>query len=135
MGLAERRSAERFKTEDYPDWKTRIDQAVGFDVPVEVAWSELAVEDYAASYAEFFPKVYFEPLVQALKEVGVDEMGREALREGLSKIVIRNSGDFYSASGFSFADGVLTFDHKPQTNIGDGEERAKALQRILESGL
>jgi hypothetical protein len=135
MGLAERRSAERFRTEDYPGWKTRIDEAAGFDVPVEVAWNELAVDDYAADYAEFFTKVYFEPLVGALSAVGVDEMGREALREGLAKIVVKNSGAFYSASGFSFADGVLTFDHKPHTNVGDGEERAKALQRILESGL
>jgi hypothetical protein len=30
---------------------------------------------------------------------------------------------------------VLTFDHKPHTNIDYGEERAKGLQKILESGL
>ncbi|HEY3872810.1 MAG TPA: hypothetical protein VGM10_30920 [Actinocrinis sp.] len=135
MGLAERRSAERFKNEDYPGWKTQIDAAAGSEVTVEVAWDELAVADYADSYAEFFPQVYFEPLVQALGAVGVDEMGRSALRDGLSKIVIRNTDQFYSRSGFSFTDGVLTIDHKPYTNIGDGEERAKAIQHILEAGL
>ena len=62
-------------------------------------------------------------------------LGKNALREGLAKIVIRNAGEFYSTSGISFADGVLTFDHKPQTNIGNGEERAKGLIRVLESGL
>jgi hypothetical protein len=30
---------------------------------------------------------------------------------------------------------VLTFDHKPHTNVGYGEERAKGLQQTLESGL
>jgi len=71
MGLAERRGVERFKNDDYPGWKWRIDEAAGFEVPVEVAWG----------------------------------------------------------------DGVLTFDHKRHTNIDYGQERAKALQRALESGL
>jgi len=61
MGLAERRGAEQFKSNDYPGWKSRIDEAAGFEVPVEVAWDELAVAGYAGSYAEFFPKVYFQP--------------------------------------------------------------------------
>src|SRR5260370_38041422 len=135
MGLAERRGAERFKTDDYRGWKSRIDEAAGFDVPVEVAWDELAVADYADSYAEFCPKVYFQPLVDALHAVTVDDLGKTALREGLSKIVIRNAGGFYSTSGISFADGVLTFDHQPHANIEYGEERAKGLRQTLESGL
>jgi hypothetical protein len=135
MGLAERRGAERFKNDAYPGWKARIDEAAGFEVPVEVAWEELAVADYADSYGEFFPKVYFQPLVDALAAVTIDDLGRDALRQGLAKIVIRNAGGFYSTSGISFADGVLTFDHKPHANIEYGEERAKGLQRILESGL
>jgi hypothetical protein len=135
MGLAERRGVERFKNDDYPGWKSRIDEAAGVEVLVEVAWDELAVADYAGSYAEFFPKVYFQPLVDALQAVTIDDLGKAALREGLSKIIIRNEGGFYSTSGISFADGVLTFDHQPHVNIGDGEERAKGLQRILESGL
>jgi hypothetical protein len=135
MGLAERRGAERFKNDDYPGWKSRIDQAAGFDVPVEVAWDELAVEDYADSYAEFFPKVYFQPLVDALGAVTIDELGSRALREGLAKIVIRNTGSFYSASGIAFSDGVLTIDHQPHVNVDYGNERTKALQRTLESGL
>jgi hypothetical protein len=135
MGLAERRSVEQFKNNDYPAWKARIDEAAGFEVPVEVAWDELAVDDYASSYAEFFPKVYFEPLVDALTAITSDEFGKTALREGLTKIVIKNEGGFYSGSGMSFSDGVLTFDHRSDANIGDGAERAKDLQKKLESGL
>lgn len=135
MGLAERRSVERFKNDDYPGWKSRIDEAAGFAVPVEVAWEELAVADYATSYSHFFPKVYFQPLVDALAAVASDDMGRSALREGLSKIIIKNSGEFFSAAGISFTSGVLTFDHKPQTNIDDGLDRAKGIQQALESAL
>jgi hypothetical protein len=135
MGLAERRGVERFKSNEYPGWKSRIDEAAGFDVPVEVAWGELGVADYADSYPEFFPKVYFQPLVDALRAITIDDLGKEALRAGLSKIVIKNDGNFYSTSGISFTGGVLVFDHQPHTNVDYGEERAKGLQKILESGL
>jgi len=135
MGLAERRSVERFKNEDYPGWKSRIDEAAGFEVPVEVAWEELAVADYADRYAEYFPQVYFQPLLDALSAIGADDMGKDALREGVSKVIIRNTGAFFSSSGISFADGVVTFDHMSDTNTHHVEERTKALQAALESGL
>lgn len=135
MGLAERRAAERFKNEEFALWKTRIDGAAGFDVPVEVAWDELSVADYADSYAEFFPKVYFQPLVDALSAITVDDLGREALRDGLTRIVIKNSGVFYNASGFTFKSGVLSMDHQPHSNVDYGDERAKGLQKLLEADL
>lgn len=135
MGLAERRSAERFKNEDYPGWKAQIDAAAGFDVPIEVAWDELAVPDYADSYAEYFPQVFFQPLRDALGAIGVDDMGKDALRGGISKIVIRNTDEYFSPTGITFADGVLTFDHKSDTNTHHVEERTKALQAVLEAAL
>src|SRR5215831_7783271 len=135
MGLAERRAAEKFKTDDYPAWKTRIDEAAGFDVLVEVAWDELAAVDYASSYAAFFPKVYFQPMVEALSAITIDDMGRTALRDGLKKIVVRNTEQYSSTSGFAFEGGVLTVDHRSYSNVDDGAERAQGLQRILEAGL
>lgn len=135
MGLAERRGVERFKNDEYPGWKTRIDQAAGFDVPVEVQWEELGVADYADSYPDFFAKVYFQPLVDALSAITIDDLGREAARGGLSKIVIRNTDRYYSSSGFAFSEGVLTIDHQPHANVDYVEERAQALQKVLESGL
>ncbi len=135
MGLAERRAAERWKNDYYPDWKARIDQAAGFDVPIEVSWEQLAEADYADSYAEFFPKVYFEPLMLALSAITVDDMGKNALREGLSNIVIKNSGEYGSTAGITFRNGVLTINHRPHVNVHYGDERAKAIQQNLESGL
>jgi hypothetical protein len=135
MGLAERRAVERFKGDDYPQWKAKIDQASGFDVPVEVSWDELAVDAYADSYASFFSRVYFQPLVDALTAITVDEIGKSAVRHGLKKIIVRNTDQYHSARGFTFDEGVLTIDHKPHTNVDDGPERAKGLQQILESGL
>ena len=135
MGLAERRSAERFKNEDYPGWKARIDEAAGFDVPIEVAWDELAVPDYADRYAEYFPQVYFQPLADAFGAIGAADMGKEALRGGVSKIVVKNSGEYFSPRGITFAEGVLTFDHMSDSNTHHVEERTKAIQALLEANL
>jgi hypothetical protein len=135
MGLAERRGVERFQNEQYPDWVAKIGEAAGFDLPVEVVWEELAVPDYADSYPEFFVKVFFQPLVDALSAITIDDLGKTAVRSGLRKIVIRNSGQHASASGCMLLDKVLTFDHRPEANVDYGAERAKDLQRILENGL
>jgi hypothetical protein len=135
MGLAERRAAERFKNDDYPAWKEKIDTAAGFDVPVEVKWDELAAADYADSYASWFPKVYFQPMVEALSGIAIDQMGKDALRDGLKRIVVRNSEQYASTSGFAFDGGILTVDHKPYANVDYGTERAEGLQKLLEAGL
>ena len=135
MGLAERRGIEHFKTGQYPDWHARIVEAAGFELPVEVLWDELAVADYAESYPEFFVKVYFQPLLDALNAITIDELGKTAAREGLARIVIRNTGQHSSIWGSTFEDGVLTFDHLPHTNVDYGDERAKGLVRLLEAGL
>jgi hypothetical protein len=102
---------------------------------LEVAWDELAVDGYADSYPEFFVKVYFQPLVRALTAITIDDLGRDALRAGLSKIVVRNSGQYANAGGLTFADSVLTMDRRSDANIDDGDERAKQLQQLLESSL
>ena len=79
--------------------------------------------------------MYFQPLLDALTVITEDEIGKSAVRQGLKKIIVRNTDQYHSTSGFAFDDGVLTIDHKPHTNVDDGPERAKGLQRILESGL
>jgi hypothetical protein len=135
MGLAERRAAETFRTEHFPGWKTKIDEAAGFDVPVEVGWDTLVAEGYAEQMPDFLPKIFFEPLAGALAAITIDDMGKEALRGALTKIVVKNSKQYYSASGFSFANGVLTVDHLTDTNVSDVEERRKNIQKMLEQSL
>ena len=135
MGLAERRAAEQFKNNDYPAWKARIDEAAGFDVAIDVLWDELATDEYASSYTSFFPKVYFQPMVDALAAITIDDMGKDALRGGLKKVVVRNTDQYASTSGFAFEGGVLTIDHRSNTNVDDGDQRATGIQKLLESRL
>ena len=137
MGLAERRALEMFKTEKYPPLAREIHDLVGFEVPIEVDWTSLAVENQSHLYESCWPVVYFETTLASFREVCRDELGREAVKEGLKKIVFKNSGQHSGVAGITFVDGVLIIDHKPTTNV-DGPSipsRVKHLVSLLERNL
>jgi hypothetical protein len=63
-------------------------------------------------------------------------MGKEALKEVLKKVIVKNEGGFYSASSaYAFADGVLTIDHQPFNNIDNITERSTVLGELLMKNL
>jgi hypothetical protein len=136
MGLAERRAAKNFTDNLFPGFKKQIDEAAHFDVPIDVKWDTLQADGMADGYAENWAKVYFQPLVTALKAITIDDLGKEALKGGLKKIVIENkSGVYYGDRWATLQDGVLTLDHEPCTNVDNVDERATGLQQVLEKGL
>jgi hypothetical protein len=136
LGLAERRACKAFEEQAYPPLKKQIDEAAGFEVPVEVRWGLLASKDYADSYSESWPKVFFKPLIEALKRISNDAMGKEALKTGLKRIIVQNSCGNYSADRWAtFRDGTLFLDHDPVSNQDYGEERWQRLHHVLEKGL
>jgi hypothetical protein len=136
MTLAERRIVNEFETGKFPALKSRVEEAVGFPVPLEVKWDTLAVPGESHLYAECWPLIYFEPLIAGLTVICRDEMGREALKGALKKIVIQNTkGCVYGSCWATLAEGVLTLDHESLTNSGDTEDRKKGLVAMLESSL
>ncbi len=135
MGLAERRAVKEFEEKVSPEFKKQIETVAGFPILIDVKWDTLAVEGSAHLYKEAFPKVYFTPLINALKKVCVDDMGKEALKAGLKKVVIANTKGNYYGSGFTFEGGVLNLDHEPCSNIDNIDERSQAIQEILEKRL
>lgn len=136
MGLVERRAVKEFQDRRLPALQQQVAEAAGFEVPLEIAWDQLARDDQARYFDEGWTKVYFDPLVAALQAITVDDMGRDALKAGLTKVVIKSEGGIYDGERMaSFAGGVLTLDHEPFTNVDDVAERSAAIQRALEKGL
>lgn len=131
MGLAERRAAKQFETNKLPKLQADINAAAGFDVPLEINWLAIAVEDYADQYDDFFYKVYFMPLIEAIKGICIDDMGKEALKDGLKKVVITNEGN----TRCEFTAGVLKLPYNSIANIDYWMERKKNIQDVLEKGL
>ena len=135
MGLAERRAAKSYRDDHYPDKLAKIREAAGFDVDVEVDWTTLAVDKYTHLYEKGFTAVFFQPIAEALAAIGEDEMGREALKGALKKIVVCNTADKYGANAISFAEGVLTVDHHPVTNINEVQDRSNLIVTLLEKSM
>ncbi|AFE04486.1 hypothetical protein COCOR_02112 [Corallococcus coralloides DSM 2259] len=136
MGLAERRAAKEFETKRFPQFKKDIDEAAGFEVPVTVAWDTLALEGESHLYDQCWGQVYFVPLIEALKGITIDDMGKEALKGALKQIEIQNRSDIsYGERMATFEGGILRLDHRPHTNIDDVKDRTKGIQTLLESKL
>jgi hypothetical protein len=131
MGLAERRAVKAFAEGKYLKLKEEIDAAVGFEVPIEVNWDSLAVDDYAHLYEEAFNKVYFRPLLDAIKAIGIDDLGKAALKSDLKQIVIEDSGSSYP----TFQSGILTLKYHAVSNLDYWMDRKKDIQSVLEKGL
>lgn len=134
MGLAERRAAKEYQTTVFPEMKKRIDEAAGFEVPMEIDWDRLAQPNDAHLYNEYWTGIYFEPLIRGFQTICSDDLGREALKEGLKKVVITNSGETYDERAFSFEGGVLAIDHK-MTNLDHLDIRTDRVVKLLEQAL
>jgi hypothetical protein len=136
MGIAERRATKDFQDRALPGLKEQIQKLAGFPVEIEINWEQLAKEGAQDRYLEGWKKVYFTPVIDALKAVACDDMGRDAIKGGLKKISFANTAGKYSAeSAVSFISGELTVDHDPDCNVDYVAERAKAIQRALEKAL
>lgn len=136
MGLQERRAVKTFQDGSYQNLTNEINTLAGYSLEFEVNWDTLALEEYTHMYEEGFTKVYFTPLINALKEITVDEMGKEALKEALKKVVIKNeAGNYYGSTAYAFNGGVLTIDHQPFSNIDNITERSEELSKLLMKNL
>jgi len=140
-GLAERRAIASYQKDQYPALQKKIQQAAGFEVPIEVNWNSIAMPGDAEHYAkdDYFVKTIFQPLETALAEVAKDDMGKAALKEKLKKISIMYSEAGASASAYkervTFTGGVLAVNFRPFTNTDEVQDRAKAIRQALEAGL
>jgi len=135
MGLAERRATKEFQDKQFPELSTEIQKLAGFPVPIGVTWDQLAVEGRSNLYKESWPELYFKPVIEALRQIGRDQMGKDAIKAGLKKVEIRNSKGAYSpTSAITFHDGQLTIDHD-LSNVGDTKARADYIIEIVEKDL
>lgn len=136
MGLKERKAVKSLEENLFPSLKQEVLDTLGFEIEIEVLWDTLTKTQNVNSYENGFQKVYFLPVIEALKEIGIDDMGKEALKESLKKIVIKDENEIYSYTQWSsFEDGILTLDHQIGVNHDDFKSRKKQLQKMLEDAL
>ena len=136
MGLKEKRIIKAFQTEHYPALEAEINEAAGYAVPMDIKWDTLMENRFSHIYHHTFPKIYFQPLIEAFKAICVDEMGAELLRAGLKNVVIVNENNEHSlGKAITFEDGVLKINHSPVINADNIEDKANRIIELLENKL
>lgn len=103
MGLQERRLIEALKTQTLPERSREIEEICGRAIPYEVDWTSL---EHDAQALNFLDNLSCHRLNMALRTICIDDMGREAVREGLKLVKLRNVAE-PAQRQLSFQGGVL----------------------------
>src|SRR3982750_297888 len=103
MGLNERRKIKELQDVTLPGRVKEIEEICGKAIPYEVDWDSLADD---AEGLNFIDNISCHRLNMALRTICIDDMGKEAVREGLRLIKLKNVKDKDEMS-ISFEDGVL----------------------------
>jgi len=103
MGLPERRKVKELQDTILPGRVKEIEEICGKAIPYEVDWESIA-DDLQA--LEFLDNVSCHRLNMALRVICSDEMGREAVRDGLKLVRLKNVKT-KPEMGMTFDGGVL----------------------------
>lgn len=103
MGLAERRKIKELQEATLPGRVREIEEICGAPIPYEVDWESLADD---AEGLNFLDNLSCHRLNMALRVICKDDLGKEAVREGLKKVKLKNVKDKGQMS-MTFEGGVL----------------------------
>jgi hypothetical protein len=103
MGLNERRKIKELQETTLPGRVREIEEICGKAIPYEVDWDSLADDPEGLNYLD---NLSCHRLNMALRMICMDDMGKEAVRNGLRLVRLKNVKD-KAAMQISFKDGVL----------------------------
>lgn len=130
MSLATRRQIKELQETVFPARTQEIAEICGRAVPYAVDWASFADDEEALRFVD---NCACHRINMALRVICLDDLGRDAVREGLREIAVANVGD-PSAMAMTFDDGVLTlrgaWAHGTRGMFDDG-----AIRTLLESRL
>ena len=129
MGLNERRKVRDLQDVTFPGRVKEIEEICGAGVPYEIDWDSISDD---AGALNFIDNVSCHRLNMALRTICQDEMGKQAVREGLKVVKLKNVKD--QPSTINFKDGTLEMHCDYAVGAGaiisDNE-----IRRVLENGL
>jgi len=125
MGLEEKRAQKEVEEKQVATAAAKIKGIVGVEVPIEVDWASLpTVQNINWLYTSL------NSVSSAVEKVAKDEMGKQALKEGLKKVVIRKSASRQTSAAMK--DGVLTLEEHFD---GGSWTSADGIKAAIEKGL
>ena len=126
MGLSERRKIEELKNTIFPARVKEIEEICGKPIPFEVDWDSLGADPEALN---FIDNISCHRLNMALRVICQDDLGKQAVRDGLKQIKLKNVKD-KSAMKLSFDQGVLEM-HCAYAQRTDGMFSDNAIRELL----
>ena len=130
MGLNERRKIKDLQDTTFPGRVKEIEEICGVAIPYEVDWESLSDDMEGLN---FIDNLSCHRLNMALRPICSDDMGKQAVREGLKKIVLKNVKT-KDEMKISFQGGVLEM-HCAYALRTDGMYSDNEIRALLEKGL
>ena len=130
MGLNERRKIKELQEVTFPGRVKEIEEICGKAISYEVDWDSLADD---AEALNFIDNLSCHRLNMALRVICQDDMGKEAVREGLKLVKLKNVKDKKDMR-MAFGDGVLEMDCAYALRT-EGMFSDNAIRELLTSGL
>jgi hypothetical protein len=130
MGLNERRKIKELQDTTLPERVKEIEEICGKQIPYEVDWDSLADD---AEGLNFLDNISCHRLNMALRTICVDDMGKEAVRDSLSLVKLKNVKE-KSEMKISFDAGVLEM-HCAYALRTDGMYSDNEIREVLMSKL
>jgi hypothetical protein len=126
MGLPERRKIKELQDITLPERSREIAEICGRAVPYEVDWASLENDAQALN---FLDNLSCHRLNMALRVICQDEMGKEAVRDGLKQVRLKNVAQPQQRH-LAFAGGVLEM-HCAYAQGTDGMHSDQAIRELL----
>ncbi|MEP7364862.1 MAG: hypothetical protein ABI972_16535 [Acidobacteriota bacterium] len=130
MGLNERRMIKELQDKTFPERVKEIEEICGKAIPYDVDWDSMADD---AEALRFIDNISCHRLNMALRVICSDDMGKEAVRETLKTIKLKNvkeTGDMK----MEFSGGVLEM-HCAYALGTTGMFRDDDIRKLLEKNL
>jgi hypothetical protein len=89
MGLVERRLAKEIQDTKIPEFKAELKTVTGFEPELDIKWDTfIAFDEYPLTRLRdsMLPSI-----MDGMKNICIDDMGKEALKAGLTKIILVNT--------------------------------------------
>lgn len=103
MGLEERRKIKDYQDRQVPERTAELAEITGSPIAYDIDWTTFA-DDPAA--INFLDNVAFHRINMAMRALCIDQLAKDALRDGLKTIRIKNVKE-EAQRGMSLAAGVL----------------------------
>lgn len=130
MGLNERRKIKELQETTFPGRVKDIEEICGAAIPYEVDWDSMSDDMEALN---FIDNISCHRLNMALRMICQDDLGKEAVRDGIKKIRLKNVKDKADMK-LSLEGGVLEMDCAYALHL-DGAYSDGAIREYLTKAL